>query len=115
MTSSTPEPLAEIRAEIERVKARDKVHVPDLPKAPDKFCMACSKRWPCRGVKTGQDAARMARALEIALERLAKLSNEVAALGAFDTEVRQAIGNTNLNLLFIRRLEAVEAIAEGGA
>lgn len=37
------------------------------------------------------------------------LSDEVAMLDAFDTEVRTAIGNTNLNVLFIKRLKYKEA------
>jgi hypothetical protein len=83
------------------------------------------KRW-CGSAAAGTETARMnqmrewypdggddqgepyVRALDYdhAIAHLARLVNEVSALRAFEHEVRQAIGNTNWEVLMRRRTEA---------
>lgn len=46
------------------------------------------------------------------LAALEKLANEVEGLGAFEPEIREAIGNTNWSVLRLRMTEAHAAIAK---
>jgi hypothetical protein len=57
------------------------------------------------------DNAALRAELETLRPAARKLVNEVAALGAFDIEVRRVVGNTNMNVLFLRRLELERAIS----
>ena len=45
-------------------------------------------------------------------EALRKLEAEVSGLAAFEIEVREAIGNTNWNVLVLRRNEARQALGD---
>lgn len=59
------DPIAEIRAELQRVKGWPEsiAHVPNVLDR----CMECSCRWPCTEAEAAQDAAKLANALERAL------------------------------------------------
>ena len=45
-------------------------------------------------------------------EALRKLEAEVSGLAAFEIEMREAIGNTNWNVLVLRRNEARQALGD---
>lgn len=59
------DPLAEIRAELQRVKVWPEsiAHVPNVLGR----CMERSCRWPCTEAEAAQDAAKLAKALERAM------------------------------------------------